>query len=77
MLIMNWLLHLLRQTYAGEANENIIVGYFDYISDRAAGGNRRIQDDFLTRLPGELPGKLFFNQPLREPPLVAITSLYQ
>ncbi|BCZ53271.1 hypothetical protein OUHCRE10_09690 [Enterobacter hormaechei subsp. xiangfangensis] len=59
MLIMNWLLHLLRQTYAGEANENIIVGYFDYISYRAAGGNRRIQDDFLILLPGSAPGKHF------------------
>ncbi|WP_202560889.1 hypothetical protein [Enterobacter cancerogenus] len=37
--------------------KNSIVGYFNYISDWAAGGHRCIQDDFLTRLPGELPGK--------------------
>jgi hypothetical protein len=43
-------------TRAGEGNENITVGYFNYIFDRAASGYRRIQNDFLICLPGTAPG---------------------
>ncbi|HHA2360951.1 TPA: hypothetical protein ACOEHQ_000355 [Enterobacter ludwigii] len=56
IFIINHCYTYFRQTDAGEANENITVGYFNYISDRAAGGDRCIQDDFLISLPGSAPG---------------------
>lgn len=54
------LLHLIGQTCTGEANEDITLDYFDYFSDWAAGGNRRIQDDILSERPGLLPGRFLF-----------------
>lgn len=57
-------------------NENITVDHFDYIFDRAVGGDRRVQDDFLIYLPGSAPGSVPY-QDFSDAPFVAITSLYQ